>query len=357
MMKISILTPCFNHEKYIKYFIQSILEQSFEKFELIIVDDYSSDDSVKEIQKFNDSRIKLIKHDFNQGINGALNTAFENSSGDYIVFCASDDMLEKNALEVIYNYFINNENTIAVYPNLTCIDENNNILGELYPLKKRSRIELLYHLFMRYNCLTSVGLSLKRNEFKKLYPLPISMCNYQDMQMHINILKNGDILILNEKLIKYRRTNTQTNISAHTSITTTRENLEEEKLLDTYLNIKDITLLEEIFQNEIIKTKIKPYDNTVKFFLGRMALESDSIYKKYWGYHKIMEFYNNKENAKILLQRYSFSFKDFLELAKKCDGGDINLRKYKKYKKLFNYSLVFSSIITLMFICILSLGL
>ncbi|ELL0793965.1 glycosyltransferase family 2 protein, partial [Campylobacter jejuni] len=63
MAKISILTPCFNHEKYVSYFLQSVLEQSFSDFELIIVDDCSSDNSTKEIQKFKDPKIKLIKHE------------------------------------------------------------------------------------------------------------------------------------------------------------------------------------------------------------------------------------------------------------------------------------------------------
>ncbi|ECB9992287.1 glycosyltransferase family 2 protein, partial [Campylobacter jejuni] len=109
MAKISILTPCFNHEKYVSYFLQSVLEQSFSDFELIIVDDCSSDNSTKEIQKFKDPKIKLIKHEFNKGINATLNTAFENSNGEYIVFCASDDILEKNALEIIYKTFKDND--------------------------------------------------------------------------------------------------------------------------------------------------------------------------------------------------------------------------------------------------------
>lgn len=61
MAKISILTPCFNHEKYVSYFLQSVLEQSFSDFELIIVDDCSSDNSIKEIQKFSRSKNKTYK--------------------------------------------------------------------------------------------------------------------------------------------------------------------------------------------------------------------------------------------------------------------------------------------------------
>ncbi len=73
--KISILTPSFNHEKFVGFFIESVLKQTLEDFELIIVDDCSSDNNVNEILKFKDPRIKLIQHPYNQGINAGINTA------------------------------------------------------------------------------------------------------------------------------------------------------------------------------------------------------------------------------------------------------------------------------------------
>ena len=70
----SIICPCFNHEKYVSDFINSVLEQTYEDFELIIIDDCSEDDSVKIIKSFNDKRIKLIQHEYNKGINAVINT-------------------------------------------------------------------------------------------------------------------------------------------------------------------------------------------------------------------------------------------------------------------------------------------
>ena len=67
------------------------------------MDDCSTDRNVEEIKKFKDSRIKLIVHTFNQGINASLNTAFKHSSGEFLVFCASDDKLYPNALEIMYS--------------------------------------------------------------------------------------------------------------------------------------------------------------------------------------------------------------------------------------------------------------
>ncbi|MCV3431278.1 glycosyltransferase [Campylobacter lari] len=351
---ISILTPCFNHEKYIKYFIQSILEQSFENFELIIVDDCSSDDSIKEIQKFNDSRIKLIKHDFNQGINGALNTAFENSSGDYIVFCASDDMLEKNALEKIYQIF-NSLEVDVIYPSMSVINDENIEISKSF-ITQRSNLEALRYLFFKGNCFFSPGMAVKKEVFKRIYPLPNALCNHQDTQMHISLLtQKAKINFSKETLVKYRIRANEANISAPNASTKARENLEIELLMDSFLKIQDIEFLKEIFKDEIKKLKIDPFENTIEFFLGRMAIESQEKTRKYWGYHKIMHFYNDKNNVKILLEKYNFTFKDLLSLSILCDDDRVE-KKYKKYKKLFNYSLIFSSIITLMFICILLLG-
>ncbi|WP_243555155.1 glycosyltransferase family 2 protein [Helicobacter cinaedi] len=124
MPKVSVLIPSFNHEKFVGFFIESVLKQSFEDFELIIVDGCSSDNNVNEILKLKDPRIKLIQHPYNQGINAGLNTAFENANGEYLVFCASDNVLAPNALEVIYKAFSENPSVKAIYPRLVRIDAN-----------------------------------------------------------------------------------------------------------------------------------------------------------------------------------------------------------------------------------------
>ena len=73
---ISVLCASFNHEKYVGYFIQSLINQTYSNWELIIVDDCSTDNNVAEIKKFTDPRIHLFQQDFNQGPGAALNKAF-----------------------------------------------------------------------------------------------------------------------------------------------------------------------------------------------------------------------------------------------------------------------------------------
>ncbi|KPH55949.1 glycosyltransferase family 2 protein [Helicobacter pullorum] len=352
--KISILCPSFNHEKYVESFIWSVLGQSFKDFELIIVDDCSSDGNVKKIKEIQDKRIKLIQHQYNRGINASINTAFQNSSGKIVVFCASDDILEVNALEIIYKTFECNEDIICVYPNLQIIDEYNNILDVENITKIAPRNELLHHIFFESNCLSSPGMSIKRGIFEAIYPLKNSFCNYQDVDIHIRLLTIGKVLQLEQKLIKYRRSLYKTSISSEKSSTAIRKKLETESLMDSFLEIKDLKFLKQIFRSEIEKTGIKPFDNTLEFFMGRMALESNNELKKYWGYHKVMNFYNNDQNAQLLYDKYGFTFGDFLGLADFMTE-DLMFKKYKKYKKLFNYGILFCVILLFCFVLLLML--
>ncbi|MCI7411927.1 glycosyltransferase [Helicobacter bilis] len=334
--KISILTPSFNHEKFVGFFIESVLKQTLEDFELIIVDDCSSDHNVNEILKFKDSRIKLIQHPYNQGINAGLNTAFENASGEYLVFCASDDMLTPNALEVIYKAFSENPSVKAIYPSLIKVDENGVKDKERFgESENKTRAEHLYDLFMRGNYLTSPGMAMKTTDFKEiLYPLDIAMCNQQDTQMHIKILLNGEIKILDDILVMYRFDPRTNNVSAGTDVAIKRGKMEIERLMDTFLAMKDIDLLQKIFAKEIAKLGITPQEDMIEYFLGRMALLSPIETRQMWGYHKVMESYNTKESAKRLKDMYDFDFKAYLGMLYHTE--DKIAKKYRKYKKLFN---------------------
>ncbi|WP_104746940.1 glycosyltransferase family 2 protein [Helicobacter bilis] len=334
--KISILTPSFNHEKFVGFFIESVLKQTLEDFELIIVDDCSSDNNVNEILRFKDSRIKLIQHPYNQGINAGINTAFENANGKYLVFCASDDMLTPNALEVIYKAFSENPSVKAIYPSLIKIDENGVKDKERFgESENKTRAEHLYDLFMQGNYLTSPGMAMKTTDFKEiLYPLDIAMCNQQDTQMHIKILLNGEIKILDDILVMYRFDPKTSNVSTRTDKTIKRENMEIERLMDTFLAMKDIDLLQKIFAKEIAKLGISPREDMIEYFLGRMALLSPIETRQMWGYHKVMESYSTKESAKRLKDIYGFDFKAYLGMLYHTE--DKIAKKYRKYKKLFN---------------------
>ena len=101
MVKITVILPVFNAEKYLEKSIESVLTQTFTDFELIIVNDGSTDESSNIINRFCDERIRVINQS-NRGPGASRNTALEIARGDYIMFLDSDDWFMADALETAY---------------------------------------------------------------------------------------------------------------------------------------------------------------------------------------------------------------------------------------------------------------
>ena len=104
-MLYSIIIPVFNVEKYLSQCINTVLTQSYKKIEIILINDNSSDNSLKICKEFaaSDKRIKLINNSSNKGVSASRNLGIENSSGDYILFLDSDDFYSKDFLFEIDN--------------------------------------------------------------------------------------------------------------------------------------------------------------------------------------------------------------------------------------------------------------
>lgn len=102
-LKISIITASYNYADFIKEAIQSVLNQTYQNWELIVVDDGSSDNSIEVIKEFcqKDERIKFFTHpqNVNKGLKKTILLGLENSSGEYVAFLESDDLWTKNHLE------------------------------------------------------------------------------------------------------------------------------------------------------------------------------------------------------------------------------------------------------------------
>ncbi|MFH6961036.1 glycosyltransferase family 2 protein [Flavobacterium plurextorum] len=128
---VSILTPTFNAEKFIRATIESVQKQTYENWEMILVDDASTDQTAKIIADFaqNESRIKLYQLQTNTGNGFARNKALEKASGKYIAFLDADDLwfptkLEKQIL------FLKTNNLPFTFSFYDCIDEEGNNLNK-----------------------------------------------------------------------------------------------------------------------------------------------------------------------------------------------------------------------------------
>lgn len=108
-MKVSIIIPVYNVAKYIRECVISVIKQSYNDIEMILVDDCGHDNSIEiaiqTIEEYNYSKAKIIHHNANKGLSAARNTGIKESEGDFILFLDSDDCLHKDAIKKLMDTY------------------------------------------------------------------------------------------------------------------------------------------------------------------------------------------------------------------------------------------------------------
>lgn len=130
-MKISIGIPFYNAEKYLKFAIQSVIAQSYENWELILVDDGSSDNSLEVAQEFalKDARIRVICDGKNRKLPYRLNQLITESKGDFIARMDADDIMYPDRLKIELSFLIEHQHYDLVSGGIVSIDHKNNVIG------------------------------------------------------------------------------------------------------------------------------------------------------------------------------------------------------------------------------------
>lgn len=132
-MEFSVIVPVYNVEKYLKKCLDSLVNQTFKSFEIVIVNDGSTDNSQSIIDKYKEKYPNIIKsyQKTNGGLSDARNYGVEKSTGDFIIFVDSDDYINISLLEELDSIIKSNKNTDVIGYSLAAVDENNNIVGTI----------------------------------------------------------------------------------------------------------------------------------------------------------------------------------------------------------------------------------
>ena len=146
---ISVILCNYNYGRFIAEGIDSVLNQTYSNFELIIVDDGSTDNSREVISAYKDPRIKTVFQE-NQGQAAAFNTGFSEARGDLVAFLDSDDIWKPEKLTKVFEAFENgNYEYSLVQHQLEWIDENSQILGKLWPPGLKASVIFCKSIFLK----------------------------------------------------------------------------------------------------------------------------------------------------------------------------------------------------------------
>jgi len=199
---VSVIMPVYNGEKFLRDSIESILNQTYKNFEFIIVDDGSTDNSVRIIKEYQkkDKRIKLIENKKNLGASKALKIGLKNTKGFYYFRMDCDDISYKNRLEKELDFLEKNKDYVIVGSNLEIIDEDKKKIGYRFYPQENEEIKktLIFKNPFAYSS-TMIRLELLKKIF---YDEKYLYC--EDYDLWFKLLKYGKGKNLPDFLIKYR---------------------------------------------------------------------------------------------------------------------------------------------------------
>lgn len=203
---VSVVIPCYNHEKFVKDSIKSVIAQTYENIELIVIDDGSSDNSVskiKEIIEICGQRFVRFefRHRTNRGLSDTLNEALEWSRGEYFSALASDDQIFSNKTSLQVNYLEVHRNYSAVFGGVQLIDENNKKLEQVV---SKARSYNFDDIIMHKHSLLAPTQMIRMNSIRKTGGYNPNVF-IEDWYMWLLLSKEADVYNMNEVVAFYRK--------------------------------------------------------------------------------------------------------------------------------------------------------
>ncbi|MGA2465064.1 MAG: glycosyltransferase [Thermodesulfobacteriota bacterium] len=280
--KVSVVIPAYNHEKYVGEAIQSVLDQTFQDLELIIINDGSTDNTETEILKFKDERIRYFSQE-NRGLSATLNRGIELARGEYFNFLPSDDAFYPEKFEIQLKSFEGDKGDtglglVFAYPQLVDakgreITDDPAAQWAIVPYETKE--EIFPALFER-NFLSAPAALIKMDCLKKVGIFDESLKYAQDYDMWMRVLKYFDIRLLKQPLVKYRWHGG--NLTWAPTLETERERAK--LLLKAYLSLS----IKEIFPSLLLLKEIDcPGDFAKAYrrlagYLGKSGLEEMKLF-------------------------------------------------------------------------------
>jgi glycosyltransferase involved in cell wall biosynthesis len=200
-VKVTVLMPAYNAAKYIAEAVNSVLQQTFRNFELLIIDDGSIDNTVAEIRRYNDSRIRLIECE-HQGVAKILNKGLEESKGLYIARFDADDICDPLRLEKQFDFLNSNPDYVLCGSDAEYIAENGEHLF-YFRCIGHTHEEIADQLYA-YCPVIHSAVMYRKEAILKAGGYPVDAHNFEDHLLWIQTMKYGKYCNLPERLIKVR---------------------------------------------------------------------------------------------------------------------------------------------------------
>lgn len=278
---ITVVVPVYNVEKYLRKCLDSLVCQTFKSLEIILVEDCSTDKSLEICREYVEEykNMKLIQHDKNKGLSAARNTGIQNAESKYIAFLDSDDWVEANMYELLYEA-IKKENMDVAICGFSDVFEGNNVVRTRFCRKETVLVdEEIIVSYLKYDINGAVWNKLYKKEIfdKNNITFPYGKA-YEDVCTIFEVLVNcKKVSIISNSLLFYnRRDNSCTtsklnnkDLDAFDELNRMKKVMENANLYEKYRLLYDLRCYKLIQSLFIRKLMYSAYDKKVMISINK----------------------------------------------------------------------------------------
>lgn len=211
---VTVICSCYNHQDFVAQSLKSVLNQTYQNIQIIVIDDSSKDNSVEEIEKFTktNSEIIFIKNKSNLGLTKSVTNAMNYAKGYYFIDLAADDILLPNCIEIQLETYKNSryKNLAIVYGNAQLITKEGNhssyyfdVNSDLKTKNKRPSGDLYINIISHETTICSVSAMYKKEVFDKLNGYDTNL-TYEDFDYWIRASRAHQIEFIDSVLVQKR---------------------------------------------------------------------------------------------------------------------------------------------------------
>jgi len=211
---VSVVMPVYNAENIISNPIESILNQTLKDFELIIINDASTDKTLQVIEKFRkkDRRIKVINNEKNMQMAHSLNVGISEAKSEFVARMDQDDIAFKDRLEVQYNFLLRHPRTAIVGNDIITLDKDENVIGRrTYPTTSKQ----LKSIMFRYSPFAHSTVMFRKNAYERIGGYDRTKYPCEDIDLWFRLGQKYEFASIPRALLNYRVVSTS---SSHSNV-------------------------------------------------------------------------------------------------------------------------------------------
>ncbi|WP_413165853.1 glycosyltransferase [Capilliphycus salinus ALCB114379] len=323
MPRVSVVIPTYNQEAYISQALDSVLKQTYQDFEIVIVNDASGDRTLEKIQEKKDPRIRLFSFEQNQGESAATNYGIQQARGELIALLHSDDVFVPQKLEKQVECLEKNPqfNAILTYPQLINsrgerLPPSDSFLQQVFIQPNRTRFQWLNSFFSKDNCLCQTSALIRRECYQQIGFYDPRFRQIPDFDFWVRFCLKYELYILPEPLVNYRVH--QSNISGIKPETIIRHNFELSQVLKRYFCVEVYENLLKIFPDALEPGEI--FEPSLgEFLVARQLFKIERSPHRTLSLDTLFNLLGDPEKSRLIKQYYNFDSSRFSKLTGSFD--------------------------------------